>query len=192
MTTKEQITQATIDLTNELGLNGAATSKIARKAGIAIGTLFHHFPTKQELVETVFLGIYGDYVEWLSQKVNEHGVSLKKQLKMILRESIVYWLSKPEKFDFVYQVFYSKYYTESIETRTEALQSEIVSKIKNGVEQKILRTSEAELLSPMIFHSIMTNSRLVISAPSETLRTRYRKEGQRFLWNAIKFTDKPK
>ncbi|MEU6640964.1 helix-turn-helix domain-containing protein [Saccharomonospora sp. NPDC046836] len=33
----------------------ASTEEIARKAGVAIGTVFRHFPTKAELVEAVFV-----------------------------------------------------------------------------------------------------------------------------------------
>ncbi|WP_243741021.1 TetR/AcrR family transcriptional regulator [Streptomyces sp. 8K308] len=34
----------------------ASTEEIARKAGVAIGTVFRHFPTKAALVEAVFVG----------------------------------------------------------------------------------------------------------------------------------------
>ena len=35
---------------------GASTEEIARQAGVGIGTVFRHFPTKQALLEAVFAG----------------------------------------------------------------------------------------------------------------------------------------
>jgi AcrR family transcriptional regulator len=35
---------------------GATTEEIARQAGVGIGTVFRHFPTKEALLEAVFIG----------------------------------------------------------------------------------------------------------------------------------------
>jgi AcrR family transcriptional regulator len=35
---------------------GASTEEIAREAGVGVGTLFRHFPTKEALLEAVFVG----------------------------------------------------------------------------------------------------------------------------------------
>jgi AcrR family transcriptional regulator len=35
---------------------GASTEEIARRAGVGVGTVFRHFPTKEALLEAVFLG----------------------------------------------------------------------------------------------------------------------------------------
>ena len=35
---------------------GVSTEEIARRAGVGIGTVFRHFPTKEALLEAVFLG----------------------------------------------------------------------------------------------------------------------------------------
>jgi len=48
--TRDAILQAARDLVVEQGLHGTTTAAIARRAGIAVGTLFHHFPGKTELL----------------------------------------------------------------------------------------------------------------------------------------------
>ena len=35
---------------------GASTEEVARRAGVGVGTVFRHFPTKESLLEAVFLG----------------------------------------------------------------------------------------------------------------------------------------
>jgi AcrR family transcriptional regulator len=51
--------------------NGAAASleDIARRAGVGIGTLYRHFPTRQALLEAVYV----DEVEEMSRKANDLG-----------------------------------------------------------------------------------------------------------------------
>jgi AcrR family transcriptional regulator len=34
---------------------GASTEEVARRAGVGIGTVFRHFPTKESLLEAVFV-----------------------------------------------------------------------------------------------------------------------------------------
>ncbi|MDT3396290.1 helix-turn-helix domain-containing protein [Streptomyces sp. B1866] len=35
----------------------ASTEEVARRAGVAVGTVFRHFPTKSELVEAILMGV---------------------------------------------------------------------------------------------------------------------------------------
>lgn len=46
----ERIVRAAIEVIAERGFRGAATSEIARRAGVAEGTIFRHFKTKQQLL----------------------------------------------------------------------------------------------------------------------------------------------
>ncbi|HEX7659206.1 MAG TPA: helix-turn-helix domain-containing protein [Pseudonocardiaceae bacterium] len=47
----------------EQGLE-ASTEEIARRAGVGVGTVFRHFPTKRELVEAVLLAHLETFVQW--------------------------------------------------------------------------------------------------------------------------------
>jgi AcrR family transcriptional regulator len=47
---KQQIMNAALKLFVENGFHGTSTAEIAKTAGVATGTLFHHFKTKQELI----------------------------------------------------------------------------------------------------------------------------------------------
>lgn len=49
----ERIVRAAIEVIGERGFRGAATSEIARRAGVAEGTIFRHFKTKQLLLDHI-------------------------------------------------------------------------------------------------------------------------------------------
>ncbi|UFJ39288.1 TetR/AcrR family transcriptional regulator [Brevibacillus humidisoli] len=54
MDTSEKIMIAAIDLMAESGYNGVTTQQIAEKAGYSEKTLFRHFKSKQNLLESAF------------------------------------------------------------------------------------------------------------------------------------------
>ena len=52
---KDQIFKSALHLFTTLGFHGTPTSKIAKKAGVATGTLFHYFKTKDDLINELYL-----------------------------------------------------------------------------------------------------------------------------------------
>ena len=50
----DHILQTALELFAAEGL-AVPTAKIAKKAGVANGTLFNHFPTKQDLIDALYL-----------------------------------------------------------------------------------------------------------------------------------------
>lgn len=63
MTRKEAILQAARALFAEKGFDGASTAEIAERAGVAHGTVFHHFKTKENLLLEMGEALIGAYLE---------------------------------------------------------------------------------------------------------------------------------
>ena len=61
----------------EHGADDVSLEEIARRAGVGIGTLYRHFPTRQALLEAV----YTDQVDTLSARAQELLSSCAKQIK---------------------------------------------------------------------------------------------------------------
>ncbi len=57
MSKKEQIIRTAIRLFVEQGFENTPTSQISKEAEVATGTLFHHFKTKEELVNAAYLHV---------------------------------------------------------------------------------------------------------------------------------------
>ena len=63
----ERLLSAAVAVFAERGADDASLEEIARRAGVGIGTLYRHFPTRQALLEAV----YRDQVEMLSARADE-------------------------------------------------------------------------------------------------------------------------
>src|SRR5436190_11442687 len=62
--TKEQILAAALQLFRQHGLEGTTTKQISKKAGIAEGTLFNYFKTKEDLALFFFQKETNELIEW--------------------------------------------------------------------------------------------------------------------------------
>jgi AcrR family transcriptional regulator len=58
--TREKLLDAALQLFSERGWRNTPTAEISRRAGVATGTLFNHFPSKDNLVKELFLSIKAD------------------------------------------------------------------------------------------------------------------------------------
>jgi AcrR family transcriptional regulator len=63
----ERLLSAAVAVFAERGADDASLEEIARRAGVGIGTLYRHFPTRQALLEAV----YRDQVEAVRAKADE-------------------------------------------------------------------------------------------------------------------------
>ena len=57
LSTKDKIFQSALELFASQGIQATSTAQISKKAGIASGTLFVHFKSKQELIDTIYISI---------------------------------------------------------------------------------------------------------------------------------------
>ncbi len=68
---KEQIVDATIELLAEKGYFQTTTRMISQKAGIAVGTIYTHFPSKEAILEEIFQREFTKREEFLSLQESE-------------------------------------------------------------------------------------------------------------------------
>ncbi|SNS13821.1 transcriptional regulator, TetR family [Anaerovirgula multivorans] len=66
---KERIILSTIEVINELGIQGLSTREIAKREGISEGTIFKHFQSKNQLLLAV-LDYYSQYDSDIVKSIN--------------------------------------------------------------------------------------------------------------------------
>lgn len=113
---RSAILEAAVHEIAEAGL-GAATAKIAKRAGIASGTLFTYFATKEELLNELYcelkLEVYA--------RVNAdfpHKASLERRARHVWSSFLKWAIECPEKRKVSVQLNVSDVVTEETRTRT--------------------------------------------------------------------------
>ncbi len=73
MSKREAILRAATELFARQGFNGTAVSQIARQAGVAQGTVFHHFKSKENLLVGICDDLVREYIEGLNRAADGPG-----------------------------------------------------------------------------------------------------------------------
>ncbi len=88
---RQRLLDAALQVYAERGADDASLDEIARRAGVGIGTLYRHFPTRRALLEAV----YRDQVEDLCQAAREQpGEAPEQTLERWLRALMAFATTK--------------------------------------------------------------------------------------------------
>jgi AcrR family transcriptional regulator len=88
--TKERILAAALDLFRQKGLIGTSTREISKRAGIAEGTLFNYFKTKEDLALYFFQKETNDLIEWYSNEKRLQKAPIAEKLFAIIYRQLEY------------------------------------------------------------------------------------------------------
>ena len=88
--TKEQILSTALQLFREKGIEGTTTKEISKKAGIAEGTLFNYFKTKDDLALYFFQKETDDLIAWFRGEARLQKAPLAEKLFAIAHRQLEY------------------------------------------------------------------------------------------------------
>ena len=104
LSTKDKIFQSALDLFASQGIQATSTAQISKKAGVASGTLFVHFKSKQELIDTIYISIKKNAFADLNGNTPwapPNDSSVKVHFKEASRKIIEYFLTNYNEFIFL-------------------------------------------------------------------------------------------
>ncbi len=186
---RQQLLDAALELLVEQGIQGAATSKIAKKAGVATGTLFHHFHSKQELINQLYLDIKSQLAEAMTKPLSqiEDLSDLKETTKALWNAAIDWSIANPLKLRFFLQFYHSPHLDSEI--RAKAV-NEILGFIglllKQGVEKGIMAEYPEDLILDLCQGQFLSTAAFLIENPDKAFSDEYRQAAFNIFWNAIR------
>mgnify|MGYP000173943062 FL=1 len=97
---RRHILHTAMKLFNEYGFHATPTSKIAKKSKISVGTLFNYFPTKEALIQEIYIHVKIHsrkvFIQQLEENFSEHD-----NLKSMWRTVIKWGIDNPEEFHYL-------------------------------------------------------------------------------------------
>jgi TetR/AcrR family transcriptional regulator, repressor of fatR-cypB operon len=97
-----------LELFAEKGFNGSSTALIAKRAGVASGTLFFHFKSKEELIHELFKEVRTKIDAIVLEDFSEQ-TPLRERLLQILSNLLHFFLEHTAEFKFVEQYHFSPF-----------------------------------------------------------------------------------
>lgn len=153
---KQQLISTAKLLFAEKGFYGTPTAQIARDAGVSNGILFHYFPTKEDLIKSLYVEIKDDIFKYTLSQVYR-GATIKESLYTLWLASLEWYSENPDDFQFMLQFENSPYYTEDIERGHRYVQMAMTI-MEDGINQGQLKMLDplflVRLLSALVERSV--------------------------------------
>ncbi|MCD6016955.1 MAG: transcriptional regulator, TetR family [Bacteroidetes bacterium] len=149
MDKKEEILKSALKLFAEFGFHATPTSKIAKEAGVANGTLFHYYKTKEELILALYKHTQGELSKYVYSRVSQED-SLEIVFKSVYCNSIEWALENKAEFQFIQQFSSSPFHTL---ISTEDINSQaaiLLDFIHEGIKSADIKPLPADLLQTLI------------------------------------------
>jgi AcrR family transcriptional regulator len=185
MEKKEQILETALNLFIENGFDKTPTSRIALDAGVATGTLFHHFKTKEELINALYFEIKTDISKIISEGL-EKAEGIKEKMHLIWHNYLSWAMKHPKRLQFLTQFSESQYITKLTKQRIYDEHLRFVFEIiEDGKKRGIFYNLPNELLTSIfggVLHQII---RFILEAPVNFDDKEFIDEAFMASWNAI-------
>ena len=147
--TRDRIVKAAISVFGQVGYDAAAMSEVATQAGVAKGTLYLYFPSKEKLFEEI-------YLQCLAERLQACGVDAEDQLDTMeklcrrLRNGTRWELAEPVKNRLVRAYLTHPVFGKQVENVVESLNTQALTPIfQHGIASGELRTLPLALLMEM-------------------------------------------
>ena len=165
------------------GLTAAPTSEISKQAGVAEGTLFTYFATKDDLINALYREIKLELGDAMMS-----GFPRKKSVRIRLRhvwDSYVNWgAANPEQRKVLAQLTVSEVLTKESRDAAGAPFVEFQTTIRDAIEQRVFRSDlPAELISKSLVALGEATIDLMMSNRSKAKQ--HRDSGFQMFWAGI-------
>ena len=148
---RKAIIQATLELVSENGFHGSPVAMVAERAGVAAGTIYRYFESKDVLIGAT----YTDLEERLRQKAMEdypeRGTPREKFVHLA-RVLVTQWISSPVEFRFLEQFHNSPYGVELRRDKVFGKEKDMCREIfEEALEHRLVKELPISMLFALAF-----------------------------------------
>ncbi|HEY9257023.1 TetR/AcrR family transcriptional regulator [Chitinophaga sp.] len=140
-----QIFQASLKLVARKGLSGITMGDISKEAGIATGTLYVYFKSKDELINVLFAACRENSVQ-ASFKSYQPNIPFKLGFRHIWLNILRYKLANFEEVVFLEQCYHSPFITADTREKAQQLSAPFYELMERGKKEQLIKAVDTGLL----------------------------------------------
>jgi AcrR family transcriptional regulator len=149
---RDEIIRAAVELIAEHGFHGAPMALVAEKAGVAAGTIYRYFESKDDLIRETHAFLEGRLLAALTVDYPEER-TIRERFLHVERRIIEYFIAAPMEFRFMEQFFNSPF---GVAHRREKLfgtqeKSLIFKLFEEALAQRIVKDLPLPVLCALAF-----------------------------------------
>lgn len=158
----QKIFKATFKLIAEHGVHNTPMSAIIKKSGVATGTIYHYFESKESLINELYIALKKELIGNIMKDSNPQS-SYKDRFFCIWTNYYNYLVGNPEILSFIEQCSSTPLIRDETKQKADAITSPLIDFFTFGVENGILKQTNISLITSLIHGSVVSIAKLHIS-----------------------------
>src|SRR5258707_11976433 len=180
---RNAIIDAATRLFAERGLTAAPTSEISKQAGVAEGTLFTYFETKDDLINSLYREIKLELADAMMSDFPRKK-NVRTKLRHVWDRYVNWGIANPKQRKVLAQLTVSEVLTKESRAAGSAPFIEVQTMIRDAIDSRVLRDDlPVELISKSLAALVDATINLTASNPSTA--NKYQGSGFQVFWAGI-------
>ena len=167
------------------GFEGTSTAAITKKAGVAAGTLFHHFDNKQNLIDAIYFKVKTDMSEAFRSGLDEDE-DARVKFHNVWMKFMRFCVDNPDSFRFAEIFSNSAQISEPTITKAKAQFLDILYQlIETGKRENRLKDLPDELIFSMMTSLSVATAWYLTEHPDQLENPEFIDRAAASCWHAI-------
>lgn len=144
------------------GFHGTPTSLIAKEAGVANGTLFHYYKTKDELIVALYVQIKKTMGMCIMAE-HDANAPIKERCKKYYVAALTWGLENSVEFQYIQQ-FGNSPYVQLLPADLQEQSQSWMNVIKEGIKVKLIKPLAPEYITSILSSHLYGVNQYILSA----------------------------
>ena len=178
------IMETALKLFTERGFQGTSTAQISKEAGVATGTFFNYFPTKEDLINSLYFEVKGRLNSSMEKEIESES-TFQERVRRLWSNFINWGIDNQEEFLFVGQFCSSPYITKY--TREEVMKEYIFlhNLVNEGIKTGEFKDFSPELTIAMFYQSSRAVVNLILNSNLSKDKNELIENGFQIIWRGL-------
>ncbi len=156
---KKAILESTLELVKENGFHGTPMSMVAKEAGVAAGTIYHYFESKEQLICELYKYVMAQGIAVL-QNSDDSALAYKDRFFSVWMGLYNYYVNNPNVLRFWEQFVNSPYNIRKAGGEPDELQKQLYKFFEEGIKLGSLRPVNPEVLGVLVHGSSISTAKV--------------------------------
>jgi AcrR family transcriptional regulator len=149
------------------GFQQTSMAQLSKSSGIAIGTMYHYFKGKDELIEQTYLYVTKQFGGFVTLSDSERKLSFKVKFRLLWIRSYTFFIDHPSYFFFKDTLNYSPLISQELKDEGSQYYQASVDLITEGLEHRLFINNNPIVLLRWIYNSIITATQITLNKELE-------------------------
>lgn len=155
MNKREAILDATLELISEHGFHGTSMAMIWKKAGVAAGTIYHYFDSKETLIRE----LYGELKSRMGKAMLAEDNPADKYKTRFIRfwtGLFHHFVGHPMEFQFLQLYSNSNFIDEETKQENVKFYKPVIDFLQQGIDQGVFKPVPVDLLVALVHGTVVS------------------------------------